>query len=89
MTARVRYLAQLRRLAGRAFDEAEIEWPQTVEEVVRAIARRNPTVSAHLLNEEGRMRRSVLVFQGEEQLHGVTLLQGPCELDVMTPIAGG
>jgi molybdopterin/thiamine biosynthesis adenylyltransferase len=59
-----------------------------VVSIVALAARANPGIAAMVL-DEGNLRRSLMVFRGEEQLDGDAVIEDDCEITLMTPIAGG
>ncbi len=62
--------------------------PATTASILAAVAAANPAVAGMLLDDAG-PRRTLLIFRGEEQLSPEAVIDGDCEVTVMTPIAGG
>jgi molybdopterin converting factor small subunit len=89
MNVGVRYLAQLRRLAGRSAEQVALPEPYTTGHLVAVLAERYPALRPALLDEQGQPRRSVLVFVGDEQVNLDRPLGERDEVTFLTPIAGG
>jgi molybdopterin converting factor small subunit len=89
MNVGVRYLAQLRRLAGRSTEQLELPDPCTVAGFVATLVQRQPALSVALVDGEGRPRSSVLVFVGDEQVSCDRPLADGDVVTLLTPIAGG
>jgi molybdopterin converting factor small subunit len=89
MTVGVRYLAQLRRLAGQGAEQLDLPEPCTVARLVAVLAGRHPALAPVLLDAAGRARPSVLVFVGDEQADPGRALADGDEVTFLTPIAGG
>ena len=89
MTVIVRYLAQLRRLAGRSIERLDLAGPCTLAGLVAALAERHPELSAVLVDDQGQGRPSVLVFVGDEQASPDRPLSDGDEVTLLAPIAGG
>jgi molybdopterin converting factor small subunit len=91
VAVRVRVPASLRPLAG---DRAEVfAEGATVGEVVRALGRDHPALLARLLDDQGRIRRYVNLFLGDEDVRHGEGLSTPVgegdELTLVPAIAGG
>jgi molybdopterin converting factor small subunit len=89
MNVTVRYLAQLRGLAGRSSEQLELNGPGTTAGLVEALIERHPPLRPILLDEQGRPRASVLLFVGDEQAGPDRALTEGDEVTFLTPIAGG
>lgn len=84
----VRYLAQLRPIAGRGEDRLPLAGPCTVAELLRRLAA-DERLRRALLDDAGEARASLLVFVGDERAEASRLLRDGDEVTLMTPIAGG
>jgi molybdopterin converting factor small subunit len=89
MIVGVRYLAQLRRLAGCTAEQIELPDPCTAAGLVAALVDRHPALQPALVDEHGQVRRTILVFVGDEQAGPDRLLGDGDEVTLLTPIAGG
>ena len=85
----VRYLAQLRQLAGRADDRLTLAGPCTVADLVRRLASSDDRLRHVLLDDRGEVRGSILIFIGDDQADRNCLVNDGDEITLMTPIAGG
>ncbi len=89
MNIAVRYLAQMRGLAGRSLQSVDLPGPCTVAELVAVLVERQPSLKTALLDGAGRPRPGVLVFVGDEQVGPDRPLRDGDEVSFLTPIAGG
>ena len=92
MQVTVEYTAQIKRAAGVASETIECDSPCFVTDLVSRIAESHgDPLRALLLDADGKLQRSILVFVGDEQAR----LDEPVQLndrDVVTllsPISGG
>jgi molybdopterin converting factor small subunit len=92
MNVTVHLLGQLRTAAGTAVAALALEAGATVVQLVCALASRHgPALSHLLLDGEDRLRPTILIFVGDEQVEGndtVSLHEGAV-VTLLTPIAGG
>lgn len=91
VAVRVRVPASLRSLAE---DRAEVvAQGATVGEVVQALGRAHPALGGRLLDDQGRLRRYVNLFLGDEDVRHAEGLATPVregdELTLVPAIAGG
>ena len=91
MKIAVRYMAQLRRAAGAAAEEVELEPPCSAAELLKRIAeRRGGSFRDLLLDADGGVQQAVLLFIGDEQARPATApLRDGDVVTVLTPMAGG
>jgi molybdopterin converting factor small subunit len=89
MNVVVRYLAQLRRLAGRSEERVSLPSPCSVGQLVGLLAAANDGLRRALLDDRGGVRAGILVFVGDEQATADRTLRDGDEVILMTPIAGG
>jgi molybdopterin converting factor small subunit len=89
MNVVVRYLAQLRRLAGRSDERLSLPAGCTVGQLVGRLAAANEAMGRALLDDRGGVRPTILVFVGDEQAAKDRPLEDGDEVVLMTPIAGG
>ena len=92
MKVAVRYMAQLRHAAGVAGEEVELEGPCRAHELVARLARgHGAPLRELLLDGQGRVQPTILVFVGDEQVRAgqdVTLRAGDV-VTLLSPVAGG
>lgn len=92
MKVTLHYETQLKRAVGIAAETIEVPDGAGVSEVVRTAAEQHgESVAAMLLDEQGNVRRSVLIFVGDEQIgagDARELIDGST-LTLMSPISGG
>ncbi len=88
----IEYTAQLRRAAGTAGETIELAAAGTVLEVARLVAERHgEELRRMLLDSDGRLQRSVLVFVDDEQISPDTsaALREGQTVTFAAPISGG
>jgi molybdopterin converting factor small subunit len=88
----IEYTAQLRRAAGVASETFACGEECPLEDVVRwAIERHGDALRRVLVDAQGRLQRSILVFVDEEQLAGGagTKLRSGQTVTFAAPISGG
>jgi hypothetical protein len=87
----IRYLAQVKRAAGRAGDEMEVARPCPAGDVVARLAGTEPALRPLLLDAGGRPQRALLLFLGDEQITSdqVVPRDDGDVLTILTPMAGG
>ncbi len=92
MEVQVHYAAQLKAAAGEAVQKISVPPGATVRDLLELLAEKHgPSMRALLFDDEGALRRSILVFLGEEQL-GRDLdreLKEGAEVTILSPVAGG
>ena len=92
MKVNVQFFAQLGQAAGASSQSVALEGPCTAQELVRRLAQEHgPRFRDLVLDDEGRLRPSVLLFVGEEQVQwdAPAELRDRDSLLLATPIAGG
>ena len=91
MKIAVRYMAQLRRVAGTAVEPVELDAPCSTTDLLKRLEEQHDLpFRALLLDEDGNVRPAVLLFVGDEQVGPETsLLQDGDVVTVLTPMAGG
>lgn len=89
MNVVVRYLAQLRQIAGRPVDNLALPASCTVGQLVARVAESSEGLRRVLLDDSGELRSTILVFVGDEQAGKDRPLKDGDDVILMTPIAGG
>ena len=92
MQVTIQYETQLKRAVGRDSETLDVEEGTNVAQIVRGAAERHGGTAQNLLvDANGNLRPSVLVFSGERQVAGDEILtQADGEtLTLMSPISGG
>ena len=87
----IEYTAQLRRSAGVAGETIELRPGETLREVALRLAERHgDDLRRQLVNQDGTLERSVLVFVGDEQVtdYNAPLKDGQT-ITFAAPISGG
>ncbi len=91
-TVHVRAFARLRELFGDRL-EVPVSGPATVHSVATQLAGVNPAAAGELLDEEGNLRRSVIVMVNRERITGIRREDHPVrpgdEVAFYPPVAGG
>ncbi|MGH9027751.1 MAG: MoaD/ThiS family protein [Acidimicrobiia bacterium] len=91
MAVTVRIPTQLRQLSDGA-NEAAVE-PGTVGELVKQLEDRHPGFAERLLDEQGKLRRFVNVFVGDEDVRFLDGLDTPVPdgetVSIVPAVAGG
>jgi molybdopterin converting factor small subunit len=84
-------MAQLRRAAGAALEQVDLDQPCSAAELLRRIAEsRGGSFRDLLLDAGGGVQRAVLLFVGDEQVGPATAaLRDGDVVTVLTPMAGG
>jgi molybdopterin converting factor small subunit len=88
----IEYTAQLRRAAGVASETRDTGGDCTLEDLVHwMVQRHGEELRQVLLDGEGRLQRSILVFVDEEQVAGAaeTILRDGQTVTFAAPISGG
>jgi molybdopterin converting factor small subunit len=87
----VRYMAQLRRAAGAAAEQVELDAPCSATDLLKRLAEQHGLpFRALLLDEDGNVRPAVLLFVGDEQVGPEAApLQDGDVITILTPMAGG
>jgi len=92
MTITLKYLAQLRHVAGVGSEPVELAKPCSVKELIQRVAqRRGEPLRRWLINEAGTLQPTILLFLGDVQVTGqedVELNDGDV-ITLLSPIAGG
>jgi molybdopterin converting factor small subunit len=92
MKVTLHYETQLKRAVGTASETLDVPDGSGVGEVIRTAAQQHgESVAAMLLDNQGNVRRSVLIFVGDEQIgagDARELIDGST-LTLMSPISGG
>jgi molybdopterin converting factor small subunit len=89
---RIQYMAQVRQAAGVAEDGIEMERPCLAADLLLRLAgQRGDTFRRLVVDEQGRLQPTLLVFVGEEQIgpNGGRLLRDGDVITVLSPMAGG
>lgn len=92
MKVTLHYETQLKRAVGTAAETLEVPDQSGVSAVVRAAAdKHGEKVAAMLLDDQGQVRPSVLIFVGDEQIGSGDSreLADGSTLTLMSPISGG
>lgn len=92
MTVRIHYMTQVRAVLGLAGEEVELAEPSPAASVLNALAEcHGDRFREIVLDAEGRLRPSVLVCLGDEQLDASlqTLVKPGDELTILSAISGG
>jgi molybdopterin converting factor small subunit len=92
MQVTVEYAAQIKRVAGTASETVEVGATCTVQELVKkAVANHGEALGKILLDSDGELQRSLLVFVGETQARWddqIALKDGDT-VTLLSPISGG
>ncbi|MFO0863060.1 MAG: MoaD/ThiS family protein [Gemmataceae bacterium] len=90
MQVAVEYLAQIKRAAGTARETAELPAASTLGQLVTTLAsRHDATFRDMLVDGEGKARRMLLFFIGEQSVDpSYTLSEGDV-VSILAPMAGG
>jgi len=92
MNVTVAYETQLKRAFGMSAETVEVPDGAPVSDVIRAVANRHDDqVVGKLVDADGTIRPSILIFLGEEQIAADSsreLLDGDT-ITLMSPISGG
>ena len=89
MNVTVRYHAQIRQAAGRAWEAVEVPDGTTLKGLLAVVAERTASLGALLLDEDGNAKPSLLTFVGDRQARGDEVLHDGDEVLLLLPIAGG
>lgn len=92
MMLKFQFWGQLREAAATQTAELEVSKGTTLESALQALTQEYPALQPKLLNEDGSVRISILLFQNEQQLSTDALLQAveqDASFTLMSPIAGG
>jgi len=87
----IRYLAQVKRVAGRAGDEIELDRPCPAGDILARLAGTEATLRSLLLGPAGGTQRALLLFLGDEQItpDQVVPRHDGDVLTILSPMAGG
>jgi molybdopterin converting factor small subunit len=91
MKVSINYLAQVKRAAGVAAEQVELDRPCSAPELAARLAREHgPALRALLLDADGRLQPAVLLFVGDEQVGAdAAPLRDGDVVTVLAPMAGG
>lgn len=92
MQVSVTYLAQLKQATGTATETVELQAGSTVRDLVARLADRHGAgFSTLVLTEDGNLRRTILLFAGQEQItwDPPRALDDGDDVTILSPIAGG
>jgi len=92
MKVTVRYSAQARHAAGRAFEEIELGVPISIKALLAHLAEKNENGLRNLLvDANGNSRAAVLVFVNDEQMQpgASDQIKDGDEVEILSPISGG
>lgn len=92
MQITIRYEAQAKRAAGVGSETIDVQTPCRVSDCIRLVAdTHGDTLKPILLNAEGGIQPTLLLFRGDEQIAkgDETELSDGDTLTIMTPISGG
>ena len=92
MQVTVSYMAQVKRAAGTATETVELATGSTVGDLVSQVAERHgDELRKLILNADGTVRPTILLFVGEEQVvgEGDRELADGQEVTFVSPVAGG
>jgi molybdopterin converting factor small subunit len=91
MRVTVKYMAQVRHAAGTAVEQVDLNPPCSLAELLAQLAHRREGLRGLLLQSEGQLQPSLLLFVGDRQVaagEGVSLKDGDV-VTVLAPMAGG
>ena len=92
MKVTIEYAAQVKRAAGTASEGVEVEPPCTVQQLVSRVAENHgDPLKSLLLDSNGQLHPSILLFVGDDQIRWKTAVE-LSDRDVVTilsPISGG
>jgi MoaD family protein len=92
MKVAVRYQAQLRQTTGCTSEVIVLDGPCSLQQLMRQLAdRHGERLRGMLLDADGRLQPSILLFVNEEQVRWDTprQLQDGDEVTILSPMAGG
>lgn len=92
MKVTLHYETQLKRAVGTAAETLDVPDQSGVSDVIRAAAgKHGERVATMLLDDQGQVRHSVLIFIGDEQISAGDAfeLTDGSTLTLMSPISGG
>ncbi|MCQ8893171.1 MAG: MoaD/ThiS family protein [Methanolinea sp.] len=91
-SVRVRAFARFRELFGGTI-EMDLPWPATVRSVIRELEKINPAGLAELVDNEGNLKKSVILMINRERIMGPAREDCPLrpgdEIAFYPPVAGG
>jgi len=87
----VRFMAQLKRAAGKASETLTLAHGYTLRDLVLRLARDNVSLAGFLLDPAGTPQPSLLLFVGDEQVRSDSArpIQEGDVVTLLTPMAGG
>lgn len=91
MRITIEYAAQLKRAAGSAAEDVELQPPCSLQTVIADLAARHgDPLKSLLLAADGSVHASLLVFVGDEQIRDTELqLRENDVVTLLSPISGG
>jgi len=92
MNITIEYVAQMRSVAGMPAETVDLPVGTTAQDVIRSVAERHGGRLAELLlDENGVLRPSALVFADDEQVEWETAqtLREGSKVTILAPLAGG
>ena len=92
MKVTVEYTAQLKRTAGLASEEVEVEADCTVQQLMTSRATHHgENLKNMLFASDGTLHPSLLLFVGDNQVQwdSTTALNDGCVVTILSPISGG
>jgi molybdopterin converting factor small subunit len=91
MKIAVRYMAQIRQAAGVGGEAVELAAACGADELVTQLARGREPLRRLLLDADGRLHPTILLFVNDEQVPAWerTLLRDGDVVTVLSPVAGG
>ncbi len=90
MRITVHYLAQLKHAAGVGAETVDVEEGCTLPLLIRQLAARHGDDFRRIvLDEQGGIQPSLLVFAGEDQIDGSRALRADETVTLLAPMAGG
>ncbi len=92
MQVTIEYAAQVKRAAGLASEYLDVDEPCSVQQLIGRIAKiHGGTLSNFLLDGDGGLQRSILLFVGDDQVRWETArqLRDGDVVSILSPISGG
>ena len=92
MRITVQYTAQIKQAAGIASEAIDVSEPCTVQDVISRVAQAHgEPLKGLLLNPDGLVQRSILLFVGDDQVrcHKPVKLNDQDVVTILSPISGG
>jgi molybdopterin converting factor small subunit len=92
MKLTVEYEAQVKKAAGIASEDVELDGPCTVQSLIVHVAEKHgDPLKPILIDSEGNLQKSILLFLGDRQIHwdDAPELSEHDVLTILSPISGG